>query len=173
MLTGIGTVMADDPELTVRHVPCMRQPKRILIDSRLDVSPSAKILQGAPAIVFTASRDEAKRKGIAATGAEIVEAPEDPAKPGKTDLGAVARLIAERDIADVTVETGSRLNGSLLAAGIVDEIVLYLAPMLLGDPAQGLFALPELKSLDAAIRPRIVDVRQVGEDIRITARLER
>ena len=58
-------------------------------------------------------------------------------------------------------------------AGIVDEIVLYLAPMLLGDPAQGLFALPELKSLDAAIRPRIVDVRQVGEDIRITARLER
>ena len=173
MLTGIGTVMADDPELTVRHVACTRQPKRILVDSRLDVAPTAKILQGAPAIVFTASRDEARRKRIAATGAEIVEAPEDPAKPGKTDLGAVARLIAERDIADVTVETGSRLNGSLLAAGVVDEIVLYLAPMLPGDAAQGLFSLPELKSLDAAIRPRIVDVRQVGEDIRITARLER
>ena len=173
MLTGIGTVLADDPELTVRHVPCTRQPKRILIDSRLDVPPTAKILQGAPAIVFTASRDEAKRKRIAATGAEIVDAPEDAAKPGKTDLAAVVRMIAERDLADVTVETGSRLNGSLLAAGLVDEIVLYLAPMLLGDAAQGLFALPEMQSLDAAIRTRIVDVRQVGTDIRITARLER
>ena len=173
MLTGIGTVLADDPQLTVRHMPCTRQPKRILIDSRLDVPPTAKILQGEPAIVFTASRDEAKRRRIAATGAEIVDAPEDANKPGKTDLAAVARLLAERDIADVTVETGSRLNGSLLAAGLVDEIVLYLAPMLLGDAAQGLFALPEMRSLDAAIRPRIVDVRQVGNDVRITARLER
>lgn len=173
MLTGIGTVLADDPELTVRHVPCTRQPKRILIDSRLDVPPTAKILQGEPAIVFTSSRDEARRKRIAATGAEIVDAPEDAAKPGKTDLAAVARMIADRDIGDVTIETGSRLNGSLLAAGVVDEIVLYLAPMLLGDAAQGLFALPEMRSLDAAIRPRIVEVRQVGDDIRVTARLER
>ena len=173
MLTGIGTVLADDPELTVRHVPCARQPRRILIDSRLDVPPGAKILQGDPPIVFTADRDMEKRRRIAATGAEIVDAPEDAAKPGKTDLAAVARMLAERDIADVTVETGTRLNGSLIAAGVVDEIVLYLAPMLLGDAARGLFALPEMRSLDAAIRPRIVDVRQVGDDIRITARLER
>ena len=173
MLTGIGTVLADDPELTVRHVACTRQPKRILIDSRLDLPPAAKILRGEPPIVFTSSRDSEKRRHIAATGAEVVDAPEDPAKPGKADLAAIARMIAERDLADVTVETGSRLNASLLAAGVVDEIVLYLAPMLLGDAAQGLFALPEMKSLDQAIRPRIVDVRQVGDDIRITARLER
>ena len=173
MLTGIGTVLADDPELTVRHVPCIRQPRRILIDSRLDLPPGAKILQGEPPIIFTNSRDAEKRARIAATGAEIVDAPEDPAKPGKTDLAAVARMIAARDIADVTVETGSKLNASLLAAGVVDEIVLYLAPMLLGNAAQGLFELPEMKSLDQALRPRIVDVRAVGDDLRVTARLEK
>jgi diaminohydroxyphosphoribosylaminopyrimidine deaminase / 5-amino-6-(5-phosphoribosylamino)uracil reductase len=171
MLTGIGTVMADDPQLTARHVPCERQPRRVLIDSRLDVSPTAKILQGEPTVVFTTSRDAAKRAQLQATGAEVVTAPEDAAKPGKIDLAAMARMLAERDIEDVTVETGAKLNASLLAAGVVDEIVLYLAPMLLGDSAQGLFALPELQSLDAALRPRIVDVRSVGSDLRITARL--
>jgi diaminohydroxyphosphoribosylaminopyrimidine deaminase/5-amino-6-(5-phosphoribosylamino)uracil reductase len=168
MLTGIGTVLADDPQLTVRHVPCSRQPRRVVIDSRLDMEARAKVL---PAIVFTTNRDAAKRKRLEAAGAEIVDAPEDAAKPGKTDLVAIAKLLGDRGFNEVTVETGSKLNGSLLAAGVVDEIVLYLAPMLLGDGARGLFALPELASLDAALRPRIVDVRAVGADWRITARL--
>jgi len=79
-------------------------------------------------------------------------------------------VLGEHGFNEVTVETGAKLNGSLLAAGVIDEIVLYLAPMLLGDAAQGLFALPEFTSLDQGLRPRIVDVRQVGADIRITAR---
>ena len=170
MLTGIGTVLADDPQLTVRHVPCSRQPKRIVIDSRLDLQPGAKVL---PALVFTTSTDADKRARLEAAGAEIVAAPHDPAKPGKTDLAAIARELGARGLNEVTVETGSKLNGSLIAAGVVDEIVLYVAPMLLGDSAQGLFALPELASLDTALRPRIVDVRAVGEDWRITARLAR
>ena len=170
MLTGIGTVLRDDPELTVRHVPCVRQPRRVLIDSRLDIPPTAKILHGEPPIIFTVSEDAAKRRVLEALGAEVLTAPTDPSKPGKTDLAAIARVLGEHGFNEVTVETGAKLNGSLLAAGVIDEIVLYLAPMLLGDAAQGLFALPEFTSLDQGLRPRIVDVRQVGADIRITAR---
>jgi diaminohydroxyphosphoribosylaminopyrimidine deaminase/5-amino-6-(5-phosphoribosylamino)uracil reductase len=173
MLTGIGTVLHDDPELTVRHVPCSRQPRRVLIDSRLDLAPTAKILRGEPPIIFTVSDDAGKRRALEVLGAEVVAAPTDPRKPGKTDLAAIARLLGERGFNEVTVETGAKLNGSLIAAGVVDEIVLYLAPMLLGDSALGLFSLPEVVSLDRALRSRIVDVRPVGADIRITARLER
>jgi len=170
MLTGIGTVLADDPELTVRNVPCHRQPRRVLIDSRLDIPPTAKLLQGEPPIIFTVSGDAAKRKALDALGAEVVSAPTDPAKPGKTDLAAVARELGARGFNEVTIETGSKLNGSLLSAGVIDEIVLYLAPMLLGDSARGLFSLPEMSTIGQALRPRIVDVRTVGEDLRITAR---
>ena len=168
MLTGIGTVLRDDPQLTVRHVPCTRQPRRVVIDSRLDLPATARILSGEPPLVLTVSPDRGRRAALEARGAEVVVV---PAVGGKTDLAAVAGLLAERGFNEVTVETGARLNGSLLAAGVVDEIVLYLAPMLLGDCAQGLFALPALERLDAAIRPRVVDLRVVGADIRITARL--
>ena len=171
MLTGIGTVLADDPQLTVRQVPCSRQPRRIVIDSRLDMKPEAKILQGEPPLVFTVSADKDKRRRLEALGAEVIDAPQDAAKPGKTDLTAIARELGARGFNEVTVETGSKLNGSLLAAGVVDEIVLYLAPMILGDTAQGLFALPGLERLDDARRVRIHDVRSVGEDLRITLRM--
>jgi diaminohydroxyphosphoribosylaminopyrimidine deaminase/5-amino-6-(5-phosphoribosylamino)uracil reductase len=155
----------------VRHVPCLRQPRRILIDSRLDISPQAKILEGEPPIIFTVSPDSGKRKILEAKGAEVVAAPIDPANPGKTDLAAIARELGRRGFNEVMVETGAKLNGSLLAAGVVDEIVLYLAPKFLGDTAQGLFALPEFTSLDQALQPKIIDVRSVGPDIRVTARL--
>jgi diaminohydroxyphosphoribosylaminopyrimidine deaminase/5-amino-6-(5-phosphoribosylamino)uracil reductase len=170
VLTGIGTVLRDDPELTVRHVACLRQPRRVLIDSRLDVSPEAKILKGEPPIIFTVSPDARKRALLEAAGAEVVAAPIDPVKPGKTDLAAIARELGRRGFNEVMVETGAKLNGSLLAAGVVDEVVLYLAPQFLGDTAQGLFALPEFTSLDQALRPQVIDVRAVGDDIRVTAR---
>jgi len=171
VLTGIGTVLADDPQLTVRHVPWRRQPRRVLIDNRLEVPPTAKILQGEPPIIFTVSDDAQKRKRLEALGAEVFVAHADAAKAGKADLAHVARELAAHGFNEVTVETGSRLNGSLLAAGVVDEIVLYLAPMIIGDSGQGLFALPELKELDRARRLDIVDVSPVGPDIRITARI--
>jgi len=171
MLTGIGTVMSDDPELTVRHVPCSRQPRRVVIDSRLDLDPGAKILRGEPPIIFTVSDDSAKRKQLQALGAEIVDAPVDPRKPGKTDLVAIAQELAARGFNEVTVETGGKLNASLLAAGVIDEIVLYLAPRIIGNTGQGLFALPEFTSLEQTLHPRVVDVRAVGEDLRITMRL--
>ena len=169
MLTGIGTVLRDDPELTVRHVPCLRQPRRVVIDSRLEIPAAARILDGDPPIVITVSEDRARRAALEARGAEVVTVAADG---GKTDLAAVARLLAERGFNEVTVETGTKLNGSLLRAGVVDEIVLYFAPLLMGDSARGLFALPEFAELGQALRPRVVDVRAVGADLRITARLE-
>ena len=169
LLTGIGTVLRDDPELTVRHVPCTRQPRRVVIDSRLDLPLTAKILAGEPVTILTVSGDAARRAALEARGAEIVDVPREGEK---TDLVAVARLLAERGCNEVTVETGGKLMGSLLRAGVVDELVLYVAPVLLGDKAQGLFALPEWTRLDEAIRPRIVDVRAVGADWRVTARFE-
>lgn len=169
VLTGIGTVLADDPELTVRHVPCARQPRRVVIDSRLDLPTAAKILAGEPPIVLTVSDDVARRTALEALGAEVVRV---PAQGAKTDLAAVAHLLGERGYNEVTVETGGKLMGSLLRARVVDEIVLYLAPLLLGDKAQALFALEELTRLDGALRPRVIDVRSLGADIRITARLE-
>ena len=160
-------MIRDDPELTVRHVPCSRQPRRVVIDSRLDLPVSAKILAGEPPIVLTITEDAERRRALEARGAEVVLV----AREGeKTDLAAVARLLAERGFNEVTVETGGKLMGSLLRAGVVDELVLYYAPVILGDKAQALFALPEWTRLDEAIRPRIVDVRAVGTDWRITAR---
>ncbi len=170
ILTGIGTVLRDDPDLTVRHVPCNRQPRRVLIDSRLQVSPQAKLFQGEPPIIFTVSRDAVKRSRLMQAGAEVVTAPTDPTS-GKTDLPAIARELAARGFNEVTVETGAKLSGSLLAAGVIDEIVLYLAPKLFGDSAQGLFALPEMTRIEQALMPRIIDVRQLGDDLRVVARL--
>jgi diaminohydroxyphosphoribosylaminopyrimidine deaminase/5-amino-6-(5-phosphoribosylamino)uracil reductase len=167
MLTGIGTVVRDDPELTVRHVPCKRQPKRVVIDNRLDLPLDAKILSGVPPLVLTVSGDAQKRAALEAKGAEVVVV---QGKEGKSDLAAVARLLGERAFNEVTVETGGKLMGSLLRAGVVDELVLYVAPLILGDTAQALFVLPEIASLDEAIRPRIVEVRTIGPDVRITAR---
>ena len=170
MVTGIGTVLRDDPQLNVRHVPAQRQPRVVLIDSRLDVPLEAKILNGERPMVFTVSGDNAKRAELAAMGVEVIDAPADPAKPGKTDLAAIARILGARGCNEVTVETGGKLMGSLLAAGIVDELVIYYAPLVIGDKGQGLFVLPELQRLDLAPRPRIVDVRPFGHDWRLTAR---
>jgi diaminohydroxyphosphoribosylaminopyrimidine deaminase/5-amino-6-(5-phosphoribosylamino)uracil reductase len=166
MLTGIGTVLADDPELTVRHVPCSRQPRRVVIDNRLDMPLTAKIMAGQP-LILTVSDDKAKRDALAAKGAEVFRVPNEGEK---TDLAAVAKLLGEREFNEVTVETGGKLMGSLLRARVVDELVIYYAGVLLGDKSQAMFALPEWARLDEAMKLRIVDVRMVGPDVRVTAR---
>jgi diaminohydroxyphosphoribosylaminopyrimidine deaminase / 5-amino-6-(5-phosphoribosylamino)uracil reductase len=163
-------VMRDDPDLTVRYVPATRQPRRVLIDSRLEVSLDARVLKGEPPIIFTVTGDARKRKALKDLGAEVLQAPPDPFKAGKSDLAAIVRELGARGYNEVMVETGGKLNGSLLAAGVIDEIVFYFAPKLLGDTAQGLFALPEMTRLEQALRPRMTDVRFVGEDLRVTAR---
>src|SRR4029079_19188483 len=103
MLTGIGTVLRDDPELTVRHVECRRQPRRVVIDSRLDMPLTAKILQGEPPIILTVSDDAAKRAALEAKGAQVVQVPREGEK---TDLVAVAKILGSLEFNEVTVETG-------------------------------------------------------------------
>lgn len=166
MLTGVGTVLADDPQLTVREIETPRQPLRVVVDSRLQTPPAAKILHGgATLIAAMAGADGRKAEHLRAAGAEVLELPE---LDGHVDLSALLADLGRRGINEVTVEAGARLNGALLQAGLVDEIVLYLAPILMGDKARGLFDLPELAEMAGKRNLRMLDTRQVGQDLRLT-----
>ena len=167
VLTGIGTVREDDPQLTVRAVPCERQPLRVLVDARLEVRSSAKLLQGGNCIVVTASENPEKTLELAGLGVEVVRLPN---LQGKVDLPGLMRELGRRGINEVHAEAGLKLNGSLLREGCVDELLLYMAPMIVGDAAQGLFNLPELTGLEAAMRLELRDVRCLGKDLRVLAR---
>jgi diaminohydroxyphosphoribosylaminopyrimidine deaminase / 5-amino-6-(5-phosphoribosylamino)uracil reductase len=172
VMTGIGTALADDPELTVRDVPATRQPLRILLDSRLDARDDLKLLSGGNTVVVTATGSEARAAELEKRGIGVLRIPVENIK-GKTDLAAMMRALASvnRGLNHIMVETGAKLNASLLQAGVADEIIFYLAPSLLGDTARGLFAIPELARLQDKIALSIRDVRQIGADLRITARI--
>jgi diaminohydroxyphosphoribosylaminopyrimidine deaminase/5-amino-6-(5-phosphoribosylamino)uracil reductase len=168
VMTGIGTVLADDPELTVRDVPCDRQPLRILLDSRLDIGDTEKLLHGENLLIATAADKPDREAALRARGVQIMRVPVEAVK-GKVDLVAMMQMLGQRRLNSVMVETGAKLNASLLSAGVVDRVVAYIAPSLFGDTGRGLFALPELTSLDERTSLHVTDVRQVGGDLRITA----
>lgn len=170
VLTGIGTVLADDPQLTVRDVPCMRQPLRVLLDSRLEVLDGAQILQGGDTLVVTATGAEERADALRARGVPVLRIAVDEAK-GKVDLARMMQALGEQELNEVLVETGARLNGSLLKAGVVDEIVAYAAPCVLGDVAMGMFAVGELAALKDRFALAFREVRHIGPDLRITARV--
>ena len=183
VMTGIGTALADDPALTVRNLPggnvakIERQPLRILLDSRLDVRNGMKLLQGGNTLIVTATGSEERAAELSALGVEVMRVPTEAVK-GKVDLKAMMKLLAERTpdrtsqrLNHIMVETGAKMNGSLLESGVVDEIVFYLAPGILGDAARGLFAMTGLQSLRDKIDLKIMDQRMVGADIRITAQV--
>ena len=166
ILTGIGTVLEDDPQMTVRAVDTPRQPQRIVIDSRLQISPNARILQGGGTLVVAAQVDPAREALLRERGAEVLMLPN---ASGKVDLPALLRELGRRQVNELHVEAGFKLNGSLLREGCVDELLLYLAPTLLGD-AQGLFDLPRLDDLAGQRRLAFHQVKQIGPDLRILAR---
>lgn len=169
VLTGIGTVRADNPQMNVRLVETTRQPLRVLVDSRLEVDPEARIFEGeGRVLVACAVEDPEREQRLAAKGAEIVRIPNER---GKVDLAVLMDRLAERGINEVHVEAGFKLNGSLVGAGVVDELLVYLAPMLIGQ-AQGMVHLPALSDLAHAQRLTFRQVTQVGEDVRILARLQ-
>ncbi len=188
VLTGVGTVLADDPQMTVRDFDAVgdigRQPLRIVVDSRLRTPPTAKILLDPPpspsgrgvggageclssTLIVCAQADRARRDALLEAGALVLEQPD---AGGRVDLAALLTELAGRGINEVHVEAGVKLNGALLAAGLVDEWIAYLAPKVMGDPARGLFALPEYTAMAQCHDFRIQDVRQVGEDLRLTLR---
>ena len=171
MLTGMGTVRADDPQLSVRGIETGRQPLKVVVDSRLELSPQARLLEGGNVLVATAALDaEARSAALRERGAEIVRVAD---AAGRVDLPALWRELARRGTNELHVEGGFRLAGALLAAGLVDEFLFYLAPCLVGDAARGLFDLPALTSLAGKTRLVFTDVRSVGSDLRILARPER
>lgn len=168
ILTGIGTVRDDDPQLLVRDVETTRQPLRVIVDSRFEIPLTARILRDGPVMVVGAVENAEKIEMLRSAGnfVEILKNPD-----GKVDLKALLELLAQRGINEVHAEAGFKLNGSLLREGLVDELLLYLAPCLIGHDASGLFNLPALTTLDDRRRLQIRDLRQVGEDIRLIARL--
>lgn len=170
ILTGIGTVRDDNPGLTVRdvdwHGQMPRQPLRVIVDSRLEIALNAQVLQGG-ALVACAKPDADKIARLKNQGVEVLVLPN---ASGKVDLAALLVELARRGINEVHSEAGRALNGSLIREGLADELLLYLAPALIGDAAQGLFRLPELTSLEHKRQLVWQDVRQVGADLRILAR---
>jgi diaminohydroxyphosphoribosylaminopyrimidine deaminase/5-amino-6-(5-phosphoribosylamino)uracil reductase len=160
ILTGAGTVVADDPRLTVREVETPRQPLRVVVDSRLETPRGARILKGDRALVFAAKAGELENADVVAL----------PNQSGKVDLPKMLAELARREINEVHVEAGSRLNASLVREGCVDEFLVYLNPSFLGDAAQGMLDLPAFASLDERVRLRIVSVDRVGDDLRLLAR---
>jgi diaminohydroxyphosphoribosylaminopyrimidine deaminase/5-amino-6-(5-phosphoribosylamino)uracil reductase len=168
ILTGVGTVLADNPRLTVRHLETARQPLRVVVDSRLKIPVDAKLLRGDGELIFTTVASEGAIGELQQMGARVIVL---PGENDQVDLAAMMRKLAEFEINEVLVEAGSRLNGALITAGLVDELVIYLAPYLIGDVARGMLTLPELADLDAKRALWVEDVRMVGPDIRITARL--
>ena len=167
ILSGIGTVRDDDPQLNVRGVETARQPLKVVVDSRLELPLQAKLLRGGGVLVATASEDAGKAAALRQQGAEIVCLPN---ADGRVDLPALLQELGRRGVNELHVEGGFRLNGALLAAGLVDELLLYLAPCFIGDVARGMFDLPGLESLADKHRLIVRDLRMLGADIRVLGR---
>jgi diaminohydroxyphosphoribosylaminopyrimidine deaminase/5-amino-6-(5-phosphoribosylamino)uracil reductase len=162
VLTGIGTVKADDPRLTVREIETPRQPLRVVVDSRLETPANARILEGEGILVFSA------KPGIL-KNAEVIALPN---AGGKVDLPRMLEELARRGVNELHVEAGFKLNGSLVREGCVDEVLLYLNPSFLGDSAQGILDLPAPDSLEGRTKLRVLSLERLGEDFRILARTD-
>lgn len=170
LLTGSGTVLADNPMLTVREVVTPRMPLRVVVDSKLVTLPGAAIYGlEAPTVLATAVTDPARHAPFVERGVEVLVL---PAAGAGLDLFALMQALGSRGINDLMVEGGSRLNGALVDAGLVDAIELYLAPMLAGTHAQGLFAWTPLERLSDACRVRVTETRMIGPDIRLSLTIE-
>ena len=172
VLTGMGTVQDDNPRLDVRDVPTPRQPQVVVVDSRLQTPPDAHLFMAARACTLYAAgpldADFAQRqRALEARGATVVLLPN---ANGKVDLAAMLRDLGQRGVNELHVEAGHKLNGSLLRAGLVDELLVYLAPKLLG-PGLGMAHLAPLHTLDGAQALEFTSVQQVGPDLRVLARV--
>ncbi len=168
VLTGFGTVRDDDPQLDVRGVDTPRQPLKIVVDSKFETPPSARLLKDGRTLVAGAVNDKKRIAALEAAGAEVVIIPNER---GKVELTKLMEELARRELNEIHVEAGTRLNGSLLQAGVVDELLVYLAPRIIGDSGRGMFHLPELTELSQTTALEIRGVERIGADLRILARL--
>jgi diaminohydroxyphosphoribosylaminopyrimidine deaminase/5-amino-6-(5-phosphoribosylamino)uracil reductase len=169
IVTGIGTLTHDDPRLTVRDIATTRQPLRVVVDSRLRMPDNARIIDGGGLLVATASDNESRIKKLVECGVEVLVLPDGQ---GKVDLGQLAAELANRGINEVLVEAGINLHSALLRAGAIDELLFYFAPKLLGDRGRGMFDLGPLEGMDEVLSLDVTELRQIGPDIRLLARLK-
>ena len=175
VLTGIGTVRDDDPMLDVRLVSASRQPHLVIVDSLLETPPTARLF-GPPAhglprqiLIYGATDRRDRREALEARGATVINL---PGPGGKVDLAAMLQDLARREVNELHVEAGHKLNGSFLREGLVDELLVYLAPTLLGAGTAGLSAWGPLQSLDQGLALRFGEVSPVGNDLRVLARVQ-
>ena len=177
IITGVGTLIADDPQLTVRDVSGpiaqgtgktlpLTPPLRVVLDSHLRMPVTAKILQGG-CLIATASTDPAKTRALEAAGAEVVVVPD---ADGRVEVAALLKVLAARGVNEVHVEGGPRLSGVFLKSGLIDEILVYMASCLLGSDARGWFDDLNLTALDQKVELKFQDVRMIGSNLRIVAR---
>ena len=171
ILTGIGTVLKDDPAMTVRLEGVTKQPVRVVVDTNLSMPTTARMLnEPGKTLLMTCSADESITQDLKKAGADIHMMPYCNTS---VDLKSVLEQLAEMQINDVLLETGATLSGAMLQAGLIDELIIYIAPILMGNQARGLFALPELEKMQDKIELEIIDQRLVGQDIRITAKVKK
>ena len=171
VMTGSGTILADDPRLDVRLPEATRQPLRVVLDSQLRISPAARIV--APPgklLVLCTTDDDGRAEALRAAGADVVRV---AAADGGVDLVAALALLAEREVNELLVECGAGLAGALLSAGLADELLLYLAPALLGPESRRLVDLPTPRSMADRLEFSISDRQDVGGDLLIRLRPRR
>ncbi|WP_332825920.1 bifunctional diaminohydroxyphosphoribosylaminopyrimidine deaminase/5-amino-6-(5-phosphoribosylamino)uracil reductase RibD [Ramlibacter sp.] len=166
VLTGIGTVLEDDPRLDVRLAPVGRQPPLVVVDSRLQTPPGAALFRvERPVWIYAAGGDAPARAALERAGAHVTQL---PGPGGKVDLAALLKDLAGRGVNELHVEAGFKLNGSLLREGLVDEFLLYFAPKLLGA-GRGMVNIGPLAGLDEAVPLEFTSVERVGPDLRVLA----
>ncbi len=170
IMVGIDTVETDDPRLDVREITLPRQPLRVVVDSHLRISPQAQILAGTGLVlVGTANNDAARAAHLRSAQVEVLYL---PGEADRVDLAALMRELAAREVNEVLLESGATLCGALLQAQLIDELVLYLAPCLMGDQGHGMFSLPALQRMGDRIALEIQDMRALGSDWRMVCRIK-
>lgn len=170
VLTGIGTVLEDNPRLDVREVATPRQPALVVVDSRLETPLQAALFDiQRPLFIYHAVADATRQAALQARGATLVHCPgRQPGSEGKVDLAALLQDLARREVNEVHVEAGHKLNGSLLREGLVDEFLVYLAPKLLGS-GRGMVNIGPLAALSEAVELEFLDSTRMGPDLRVRA----
>ncbi len=169
VLTGIGTVLEDDPHLNVRDIDTPRQPTLVIVDSKLETPLDAKLWQTQRKVWIYCAKEDADRKtALQAKGALVTCLPN---AQGKVDLRAMQKDLGQRNINEVHIEAGFKLNGSLLAAGVVDELLVYLAPLLIGQ-GLGMANLGPFEALTQTLKLDIQNITPVGDDIRLIAHIK-
>ncbi len=168
IMTGVGTVLKDNPSLLVRDLDLGRQPLRVIVDSELRTPLDAKVLKSGHTLIAYANDVDNKATSMAEMGIALLLAPNEQ---GKVCLKTLLSHLANEEINEVLVEGGEGLNGALMAQNLIDELIIYYAPKLMGGQAKGMFALPILTDMQNTIALEVLDVRQIGVDVRLHAKL--